>query len=84
MAVLKGRNHLEDLGVDMIILKLNLNKRGPEGGKWITLAWNRYQRLAFVMMVMNLLVPLQQAICWCHELSTAEGRPYIMEFVICR
>jgi hypothetical protein len=39
MAVIKERNHLGDLAVDRrVILQLNLNTRGPEGGKLITLA----------------------------------------------
>jgi hypothetical protein len=49
---LKGRAHLEDLGIDGGNIKMdNVN--------WIHLAQNRDQYLVLVSTVMNLLLPLK-------------------------
>jgi hypothetical protein len=55
---LKVRNHLEDLGVDrMIILKWILGSRVGSCVDWLHLVQDRDQWRIFVNTVMNLWVP---------------------------
>jgi hypothetical protein len=54
---LKGRDHLEDIGVDgKIILEMDLREIGWEGVDWIHLVQERDQWRASVSTVMNLRV----------------------------
>jgi hypothetical protein len=61
----KGKEHLEDLGVEgSITLKRILVKIGWDGVNWIHLAQDRNQRRALVATIMNLRVPARRGICW--------------------
>jgi hypothetical protein len=54
---LKGRDYLEDLGMDgKIILELILGEKGWGVVDWMPLAWNRDCWWAVVNTVMNLQV----------------------------
>jgi hypothetical protein len=58
LEILKGRDALEDLGVDgKITLAWILGKIGWEGADWMHLAQDRDQWFALVNMVMNLWIP---------------------------
>jgi hypothetical protein len=50
-------DHLEDLGVDGKIIKMDLQELGWRGTDWIDLAQDRDSWRAFVNAVMNLRVP---------------------------
>jgi hypothetical protein len=55
---LKGRDHLEDLGIDRrIILEWILRDIGWEGVEWIHLGQDRDQWWALLNMVMDLCIP---------------------------
>jgi hypothetical protein len=53
---LKGRDHLEELGIDGNII-LDLGEIVWEGVNWIHMAQDREQWWALVNVVMNLWVP---------------------------
>ena len=50
---LKERGHLEDLGIDGILLKWDLQEVEWEGVSWIDLAQDRDRRHAIVNVIMN-------------------------------
>jgi hypothetical protein len=55
---LKGRDHLEDLGIEVEDnIRMALRDIGWEGVDWIHIGQDRYQQHALVNMVMNLQVP---------------------------
>jgi hypothetical protein len=57
---LKGRDHLEDQGIDgRIILKYILKKTGWDGVDWLHLVQDRDQWQALVDTVMNLLTSIK-------------------------
>jgi hypothetical protein len=53
---LKGRDHSEDIGIDVRI-EINLKEIGWESVEWTDLAQNRDRWRALVKTVMNLPVP---------------------------
>jgi hypothetical protein len=56
MAILKGREHLEDLGVDGRIILTDLKEAGYQELDWINSARDRKQWRALVETVMNIWI----------------------------
>jgi len=54
---LKGRDHLEDLGIEEVNIRMYPREIGWESVDWMHLAQDRDQWQALVNMVMNLWAP---------------------------
>jgi hypothetical protein len=62
LEIVKGREHLEDLGVDWDDIRMDLKEIGWQIVDWMHLAQDRDQWRALVNTVMNLLVPEKSGI----------------------